>query len=143
VQPLVISSEFLVWHALENLGAERARWLYPLKTLLNNGIKVASGSDCPMEPLTPLQGIQALVTRKPFPEQRVSVEEALRMYTIDAAYSSSEENIKGSIEEGKLADLVVLSRNPAMVPPDEIKEIDLELTVVRGRIACSKKNSPN
>ena len=82
---------------------KRAKWLHPLKTLIIAGVKVVGGSDCPMEPLNPLLGIQEVVLRQVFPEQRLSVEEALKMYTLYAAFSSSEEAIKGSIEEGKLA----------------------------------------
>ena len=138
VQPCVVASEFSVWSATENLGAERARWLYPLKTLLEKGIRVVSGSDCPMEPLSPLLGVQTAVTREIFPEERVTVDEALRMYTVDAAYSSNEENIKGSVETGKLADLVVLSRDPFSVSPSEIASISVELTIVGGEVVYSK-----
>ncbi len=138
VQPLVIASEFSVWSAIENLGAERARWLYPLRTLIKNGITVISGSDCPMEPLSPLLGIEAAVTREAFPEERVTVDEALRMYTIDAAYSSNEENIKGSVETGKIADLTVLSNDPKKVLPSEIAKIAVEMTIVGGRVVHSK-----
>jgi predicted amidohydrolase YtcJ len=138
VQPLVVTSEFSVWHAIEQLGAERARWLYPLRTLLGKGVKVVAGSDCPMEPLSPLLGIQAAVTRVSFPEEQVTVDEALRMYTVGAAYSSNEENVKGSIAEGKLADLTVLSDYPLRVPRDKIKEINVDLTVVDGRIVYPK-----
>jgi predicted amidohydrolase YtcJ len=138
VQPLVISSEFSVWHAVEHLGAERAKWLFPLKTLLKKGIRVVGGSDCPMEPLSPLLGIKAAMTRESAPKERITLDEALRMYTIYAAFSSGEENIKGSIEEGKLADLVVLSIDPMIVPLDKIREVNAELTVVNGRIAYSK-----
>jgi predicted amidohydrolase YtcJ len=138
VQPRVVASEFSVWSAAEHLGAERARWLYPLKTLLKNGIPVIGGSDCPMEPLSPLMGIQAAVTREVFPEERVTVDEALRMYTVDAAYSSSEENIKGSVETGKLADLTVLSHDPRKVPPSKIDNIKVEMTLVGGRVVYSK-----
>jgi len=67
VQPCVVASEFSVWSATERLGAERARWLYPLKTLLKEDIRVVGGSDCPMEPLSPLMGIQAAVTREVSP----------------------------------------------------------------------------
>lgn len=133
VQPLVVASEFSVWSTAEHLGAERARWLYPLKTLMENGIRVIGGSDCPMEPLSPLIGIQAAVTRTAFPEEQVTVDEALRMYTVDAAYSSTEENIKGSIEAGKLADLAVLSDNPKNVSLEEIRGIKVEMTFVGGR----------
>jgi predicted amidohydrolase YtcJ len=138
VQPLVMASEFLVWSAIERLGAKRARWLYPLKTLLISGIRVIAGSDCPMEPLNPLLGIQEAVSRNYFSEERISVEEALRMYTVDAAYSSSEENIKGAIDEGKLADLTVLSRDPLAVAPNEISSITVEMTIMAGCIIFPK-----
>lgn len=148
VQPLVVASEFSVWHAMEHLGAERARWLYPLKTLLSNGIRVVGGSDCPMEPLNPLLGIQAATMRENFPEERLNLEEALRLYTIEAAYASSEENAKGSIEEGKLADITVLARDPTIVPSNEIGKITTELTIINGKIAYSrtakqKSNNPS
>ena len=64
VQPKMIPTEFEVWSAREHLGIERAKWLHPLKTLLNEGIKVAGGSDCPMEPLNPLLGMQEAVVRQ-------------------------------------------------------------------------------
>jgi predicted amidohydrolase YtcJ len=134
VQPKVISTEFSVWSAIQRLGLERAKWLHPLKTLLNQGVKVVGGSDCPMEPLSPLIGIQEVVLRTDFPNQRLCVEEALRMYTLDAAYSSGEENVKGSIEEGKLADLTVLSDDPVAVEPEKIKDIKIEFTIIDGKI---------
>ncbi len=134
VQPKMIPTEFEVWSATEHLGIERAKWLHPLKTLLNESIKVAGGSDCPMEPLNPLQGMQEAVARKSYPEQRLSVEEALRMYTLDAAYSSGEENIKGSIEEGKLADLTILSADPSKVAPEKIKDIKVERILIDGKL---------
>ena len=138
VQPLVVASEFSVWSATEHLGTERARWLYPLKALIEKGIRVIGGSDCPMEPLNPLMGIQAAVTRKAFPEEQVTVEEALRMYTIDAAYSSNDENIKGSVETGKIADLTVLSDDPRYVSPNRIVDITVDMTLVGGRVVHPK-----
>jgi predicted amidohydrolase YtcJ len=138
VQPKVIATEFAVWSATERLGIERAKWLHPLKTLLKEGLKVAGGSDCPMEPLNPLLGMQEAVLRENFSEQRLSVEEALRMYTVDAAYSSSEENVKGSIEDGKLADLTILSNDPMVVPTNEIKDINIEMTIIDGKVVYSK-----
>lgn len=138
VQPLVAASEFQVYSAVEALGEERARWLYPLKTLLKNGIRVCGGSDCPMEPLNPLLGIQSVVTRQFFPEERLSVDEALRMYTVNAAYASGDETLKGSIEEGKLADFTVLSSDPHEVPLMEIQNIKVEFTIVGGKVAYSR-----
>ncbi len=134
IQPKVISTEFSVWSATQRLGMQRAKWLHPLKTLLNEGVKVIAGSDCPMEPLSPLLGMQEVVLRQSFPEQRLSVEEALRMYTLDAAYSSGEENAKGSIEEGKLADLTILSSDPNAVAPEKIKDIAVEMVILNGKL---------
>jgi predicted amidohydrolase YtcJ len=91
-----------------------------------------------MEPLNPLLGMQEAVLRESFPEQRLTVEEALRMYTLDAAYCSGEEKIKGSIEEGKLADLTVLAADPADVPTDKIKDIQVNLTIIDGKVVYSK-----
>jgi predicted amidohydrolase YtcJ len=138
LQPRVVASEFSVWSATDHLGPKRARWLYPVKTLLKEGIRVIGGSDCPMEPLSPLLGVQTAVTRDFFLEERVTVDEALRMYTVDAAYSSGEERIKGSIETGKLADLTVLSHDPWIVPPNEIENITVEMTIVGGTVVYSK-----
>jgi predicted amidohydrolase YtcJ len=133
IQPKMISTEFTVWSAQQRLG-ERARWLHPLKTLVDAGVKVAGGSDCPMEPLNPMLGMQEAAARKAYPEQRLSLMEALRMYTLDAAYSTGEERLKGSIEEGKLADLTVLDSNLEVVAPDKIKEISVNAVIIGGKI---------
>ena len=138
VQPKCVISEFSVWSAVDRLGSERARLLYPIKTLFKEGIRVIGGSDCPMEPLSPLAGIQAAVTRQFFPEEQITVDEALRMYTINAAYASSEDNVKGSIEEGKLADLTVLSGDPNTLPPSKIGDIEVSMTVVGGKMVYQK-----
>ena len=138
VQPKMVPTEFTVWSATEHLGVERAKWLHPLKTLLKEGVRVAGGSDCPMEPLNPLLGMQEAVLRAAFPEQRLTVEEALCMYTLDAAYCSGKENVKGSIEDGKLADITVLSSDPWQVPTSQIKDINVEMVVVDGQIIFSK-----
>jgi hypothetical protein len=138
VQPKVIATEFAVWSATTRLGVERAKWLHPLKTLLEEGVKVAGGSDCPMEPLSPLLGMQEAVQRASFPEQRLTTEEALSLYTIYAAYSSGEENVKGSIEKGKLADLTILSVNPLSAPKDELKNASVEMTIINGKVVYSK-----
>jgi predicted amidohydrolase YtcJ len=138
VQPKCVISEFSVWSAVDRLGSERTRWLYPLKTLIKEGIRVIGGSDCPMEPLSPLQGIKAAVTREFFPEEQITVDEALRMYTVNAAYASFEENLKGSIEEGKLADLVVLSGDPKTVSPSKIGDINVDVTIVGGKVVHQK-----
>lgn len=139
VQANVVASEFKVWSAVERLGVKRARMLFPVKTLLKSEVLVVGGSDCPMEPLNPLLGIQASVTRDVFSEEQISVEDALCMYTINAAYASSEENIKGSIEAGKLADFTVLSVDPKVVSPDKISGIKVEMTIIGGQVVYSKE----
>jgi predicted amidohydrolase YtcJ len=138
VQPKCVISEFAVWSAVERLGSERARLLYPLKTLIKNGIRIIGGSDCPMEPLSPMQGIQAAVTRQYYPEEQITIDEALQMYTVNPAYSSFEDSTKGSIEKGKLADLTVLSDDPTTVPPNKIGDITVNLTIVGGKIVYQK-----
>ncbi len=133
IQPKVISTEFTVWSANQRLG-NRARLLHPIKTLLDEGIRVAAGSDCPMEPLSALLGVQELVTRQSYPEQRLSVDEALRLYTLGAAYCSGEETQKGSIEEGKLADLTILGEDPSAVGSEKIKDVAVDFVVLNGRL---------
>lgn len=138
VQPKCVISEFSVWSAVDRLGSERAKLLYPLKTLFREGILVIGGSDCPMEPINPLSGIQAAVTRPFFSEEQITVNEALRMYTVNAAYASHQEKIKGSIKEGKLADLTVLSGDPTTVMPSKIENIEVSMTVVDGKTVYQK-----
>ncbi len=135
VQPLVAASEFQVYSAVDVLGEDRARWLYPLKSLVSRGVRVCGGSDCPMEPLNPLLGIQSVVTREYISAEQLNLNDALRLYTVNAAYASGEENQKGSVEEGKLADLTVLSKDPREVPSNKIHEIKVEMTVVDGKVA--------
>jgi len=135
VQPHFVVSDFWVE---ARLGPGRARWTYPFKTLINSGVLIAGGSDCPVEPISPLLGVYALVARESFPEERVSVEEALRIYTVNAAYASFEEDVKGLIEVGKLADFTVLSHNPLMVEPERIRDIEVEMTIVGGKIVYSR-----
>ncbi|MCX8151172.1 MAG: amidohydrolase [Candidatus Bathyarchaeota archaeon] len=134
VQPVVGESEFTVYAAIERLGKERARWLYPLKTLFESGIYVCGGSDCPMEPLNPLLAIQSAVKRQFFPEEELTLNEALQMYTINAAYASNEENKKGSIEEHKQADLTILSEPLYTLNLNKISNISVERVIIRGKL---------
>jgi len=136
-QPMVVATEFSIWSAAKRLGSKRVRWLFPIKTLLDNGVRVLGGSDCPMEPLNPMLGVQAAIAREVPSEQCVSVDEALRMYTVDAAYGSFEENLKGSIEVGKIADFTILSRDPHSVSPGKIGEIVVEKVVLGGQVVYS------
>jgi predicted amidohydrolase YtcJ len=138
VQPCTIISEFTAWSAVERLGKERARWLYPLASLTKEGIKISGGSDCPMEKISPFLGMQAVVTRQFFPEEQISVDDALRMYTVNAAFVSFDEKIKGSVEQGKLADLTVISDDPRAVSPSNLADIEVRMTFVDGKIVFQK-----
>jgi predicted amidohydrolase YtcJ len=117
--------------------------LFPVKTLLEKGICVVGGSDCPMEPLSPLLGIQAAVARKFLPNERLTIEEALRIYTVNAAYATLEENKKGSIEEDKLADLTVLSVDPTSIPASKLGNVEVEMTIIGGRVSFQKPDHKN
>ncbi len=125
---------------LATVAVSQLPWLYRIKSPLENGLIVAGSSDSPVVPNNPLVGIYAAVTRKAesgqelLPEEGISPSQALAMYTISAAYASFEEAIKGSIAPGKLADMVVLSDDPARVPPEQIKDIRVEMTIIGGEV---------
>ena len=130
-QPMFIHSE-KDW-LRKRLGDERCKTVYPFRSFLNAGIKLAGASDAPIESQDVMQAIYCCVTREGFePHQCIPVEKAVRMYTIDAAYAQFEETVKGSISPGKRADLVVLSDDPFKVKPDKIKDIKVLRTVVGG-----------
>jgi predicted amidohydrolase YtcJ len=115
------------------LGVSRSLFSNPLRTILAAGLKVAGGSDSYVTPMDPMLGIHAAVNHHSH-DQRVSVSEALHMYTTAAAYAAFEENQKGTIEPGKLADLVVLAKNPYEVPKAELKDVNVVMTICRGEI---------
>lgn len=125
---------------LATLSAERLRWLYRIKSLLDGGLVVAGSSDSPVVPNNPLAGVYAAVTRKAesgqplLPQEAIPISRALTMYTVNAAYASFEEGIKGSIALGRLADMVVLSDDPTRVTPEQIKDIRVEMTIIGGEV---------
>lgn len=131
-QPPFINSEY-TWLP-KRLGVERCKEAYPMKSLVNAGVIICSGSDCPIEDPDVIMGLHALVTRNGFiPEQCISILDALKTYTINAAYASFEEDVKGTIKEGKLADLVILNTNPLECKPEEIKDLQIIETIIRGK----------
>jgi len=135
VQPHFIVSDFWV---TDRVGDVRARWVYPFKTLMREGLVVVSGSDCPVEPIRPLLGVWAAVARKGFAEESLTLEEALRAYTLNAAYASFDEDKKGTLEVGKFADLTVLSGDLATVLPEKIRDVVVEMVLVGGEIVYAK-----
>jgi len=143
------------YHAIDDgrwaekvIGHERSKTTYAFRSLIDAKAKVVFGSDWPVAPATPLEGIYAAVTRRTlddknpngwFPEQKISVEQALKAYTVDAAYSSFDEKIKGSLEKGKLADFVVLNKNIFTIAPEKIRDVSVLNTVVGGKVVFEKK----
>ncbi|MDA0690169.1 MAG: amidohydrolase [Proteobacteria bacterium] len=119
-------------------GEEKMRWMFAHKSFLDYDIPVAPASDYTPGPYEPLMAIQSMVTRKDFegrvwgPNQRITIDQALTVCTMNGAYASFEENIKGSITAGKLADFVILADAPHDVDPDQIKNIEVVRTVVGG-----------
>jgi len=137
VQPHFVFSDF--W-ATDRVGKTRARWVYPFKTLMQEGLTLVSGSDGPVEPINPILGIWAAAARKSNPQESLTVEEALKTYTINAAFSSFDEHKRGTIEAGKLADMVVLSDDPFQMAPDQIRNIAVEMTVANGKVVYAKQS---
>jgi len=144
IQPTHATSD--MGYAERRLGAERIHGAYAWRTLLENGAKIAIGSDAPVESLNPLLGFYAAVTRLSpegtsphgdegwYPLQRLTRYEALRGMTLDAAFASFTESVQGSLVPGKRADLVVLSRDIMTVPPGDILKAEVRATIVDGRL---------
>jgi predicted amidohydrolase YtcJ len=113
------------------LGKARLRWVHPYRTILDHGIPISGGSDSPVTSYDPLAGIQAAINH-PNVEERVTLHEAIEMFTSVAAWSAFEEKEKGTIESGKSADLVVLDNDPFKVGVDSISSIKIEMVFVNG-----------
>ncbi len=118
---------------VQYLGKDRARRIENYRFLLDKGIKVCGGSDSPVTPIDPIRGIHAAVNN-PFFDHRVSTEEALLMFTYNGAWATHEENLKGSIEVGKSADLVVLTENPKTLTSENLLRNEVAMTLVDGKI---------
>ena len=146
VQPFHLSDD-MRWME-ERIGAERTKGAYAFKTIQASGAVLSFGTDWPGTsaseyPINPLLGLYAAVTRQTltgqpaagwFPDERITIEEAIKAYTYGTAYANFEEKIKGSIEVGKLADLTVLSKNLLKVEPKEYLTTDVVYTIVDGKI---------
>lgn len=130
------------------IGKERSKNAYLWRTLLRSGATIAFGTDWPVEPLDPMRGLYSAVTRMNieerypeggwFPEERISMEEALKAYTIGSAFAAFEENVKGTIETGKYADMAVLSHDLFSIPAGEILTTEVLFTILGGRIVYRK-----
>lgn len=143
------------YHAIDDgrwagkiIGPERARTTYAFRSLLDTGAQLAFGSDWFVAPATPLEGIYAAVTRQTLdganpdgwvPEQKITVEQALHAYTTVAAHSSFEEDLKGMLKPGMLADFVLLDRDLTTIPPETIRDARVLKTVVGGKVVYSER----
>jgi len=128
------------------IGAERAKTSYPWREFLQNKIPLAFGTDYPVEPITPFRGLYCAVTRKSedgtktyYPEQKLTIDEAIAAYTTGSAYAEFAEKDKGTLEPGKLADFVVLDRDITKVAPEEILKTKVLRTVVGGKTVYEAK----
>src|SRR5437870_10381701 len=129
--------------AEKRIGPERAKTTYAFRSLLDSGATLAFGTDWYVAPLNPMLGIYAAATRRTLdgrwpqgwiPEQKITVEEAMRAYTVGSAYAEFQENEKGTISPGKLADLVILSGDIFKIDPNEIEKVKVVMTIMDGRV---------
>ena len=143
------------YHAIDDgrwadkvIGPERAKGTYAFRSLLDANATLAFGSDWFVAPPTPLEGIYAAVTRRTFddrnpggwvPEQKITVEEALRAYTAGSSYASFDEERRGSLMRGKLADIVLIDRDLTTIAPESIRDAHITMTVVGGRIVFERQ----
>ena len=148
--PLGVVASMQPYHAIDDgrwaeklLGPERIKSSYAWRSLLDHGAVLAFGSDWPVAPLDPLMGIYAATTRRTLdgknpqgwvPEQRITVAEAVHAYTVGSAFAEHQEAVKGSLEAGKLADLVVLSDDIFHIAPAEIEKAHVSMTIFNGAV---------
>ena len=129
------------------IGHERSKTTYAFKSILDAGARLAFGSDWSVAPPTPIEGIYGAVTRETLdgkhpggwiPEQKITVEDALRAYTSGSAYASFEDNIKGTLEPNKLADFVLIDRDLTRIPHEQIRDARIMMTIVGGRVVYER-----
>jgi predicted amidohydrolase YtcJ len=141
-QPLwAYPDEYITELTLPVLGPERSRWLYPIASVVKTGATIVGGSDWSVSSMNPLDAIQVAVTRRGLddgdgpawiPDEVIDLHTALEAYTINGAYLSQQEDITGSIEVGKSADLIVLDQNLFEIPKNEIHKTKILLTLLKG-----------
>lgn len=133
--------------AEKRIGPERAQYTYAFRTLLDAGVVVAFGSDWTVAPMSPILGIYAAVTRRTLdgkrpdgwvPAQKITVAEAVRAYTVGSAYAEFQDDVKGTLTAGKLADVIMLDRDIFSIKPEDIDKAQVTLTINDGRIVYSK-----
>jgi len=132
----------------KRIGDERAKLTHIYKSLIDEGVVVAFGTDWPVVDLNPMLGLYAAVTRRTddgknpngwLPEQKLTIEQAIKCYTLNSAYAAFQENVKGSIEVGKLADMIVLNDNLLTIDPVKIKDVKVDMTIFDGKVIYERK----
>ena len=143
------------YHAIDDgrwaegrLGHERARYSYAWRSFLDHGVTLAFGTDWPVAPLDPMPGLYAAITRATldgknpggwFPEEKITLPEAIYAYTMGAAFAEFQENEKGSITPGKLADMVILSDNIFNLKPEAVRNVKVKTTIVGGKVVYGER----
>ena len=152
IQNVIASAQ--PYHAIDDgrwaedvIGTERAQTTYAFRSLIASGARVVFGSDWYVAPASPLEGIYAAVTRRTLddknpdgwvPQQKITVEQALRAYTYEGAYASFEEDRKGVLKPGLLADMVLIDRDLTDIAPETIRDAQVLKTIVGGRVVFSR-----
>ncbi|MBO8177207.1 MAG: amidohydrolase [Bacillus sp. (in: Bacteria)] len=145
IQPLFVASDF-PW-VLERVNKNNIPYLYAWKTLLNASIPCAGGSDAPIERVNPFHSIYTAITRKKpndpstayLPEEALTPYEAFRLYTVGSAYAAQEENKRGCIKNGHVADFTIVNHDVMNVPPEQLLNSEVVMTVVNEKIVYSRK----
>ena len=148
IQAVVVTQPSFIYYSGERYVATvpspEFNWLYPIGSLLGSGLRVAASSDSPVVPSNPFIGLYAAVTRTAetgqtlLPHESIPALKALEMYTLNSAYASFEESVKGCLAPGYLADLAVVSADPTQVPPEALKDIEALMTMVDGEIVWQR-----
>lgn len=132
----------------KRIGNERSKFAYAWRSLLNADVRIAFGTDYSVEPLDPLEGLYAAVTRKDrmgeegegwFPEQKLNMEEAIELYTLGSAYAQFMEDRKGMIKKGYLADMVIFDQDLMTIPEDQIMKAKVDYTIVGGKVVYKRE----
>lgn len=144
IEPICMNNDL---HMAEDRVGERIKTSYDYRRFLDEGIRTAISSDCPVDSINPMKNIYVAVTRQDYqgypaggwqPDKRLTVMEALESFTLGSAYASFEDHLKGSITEGKLADLAVLSEDITAIPPDAIRHVQIDMTILDGKIVYQR-----
>jgi predicted amidohydrolase YtcJ len=147
MQPTHCISDKLFYE--KRVGLERCRGTYAWRSFISSGSLLAFGTDYQVEPLNPMEGLYAAVTRKDrlgekgdgwFPEQKLTMEEAIKCYTLGSAYAQFMDDRKGMIKPGYLADIVIVDRDLLTIPEDQIMKTRVDYTIVGGKVVYSSGN---